>query len=240
MRILLAEDDTMLGDGLRAGLRQLGFQVDWVRDAAEDGVYVPKKNVHEYQGVDAHQAHVGWAPAQQNDMPIHIYRYADALLLLAEADVAQGDLSESCNLVNQIRTRAGKVVQGPGTSASNWAVPMTDPSINWAHYKIGLYPCPFSGKDYAIKAVRAERRLELAMEGHRFFDLRRWGVSKFGDPPEQVLNNEYLAKEKTRRLYLGSSGAQYTTKNALFPIPVDEIKVSEIGGKQTLKQNPGW
>ncbi len=32
MRILLAEDDTMLGDGLRAGLRQLGFQVDWVRD----------------------------------------------------------------------------------------------------------------------------------------------------------------------------------------------------------------
>jgi DNA-binding response OmpR family regulator len=32
MRILLAEDDPMLGDGLRAGLRQLGFQVDWVRD----------------------------------------------------------------------------------------------------------------------------------------------------------------------------------------------------------------
>lgn len=32
MRILLAEDDTMLGDGLRAGLRQLGFSVDWVRD----------------------------------------------------------------------------------------------------------------------------------------------------------------------------------------------------------------
>ncbi|MBE0473759.1 winged helix-turn-helix domain-containing protein [Rhodoferax sp.] len=32
MRILLAEDDTMLGDGLRAGLRQQGFQVDWVRD----------------------------------------------------------------------------------------------------------------------------------------------------------------------------------------------------------------
>jgi two-component system, OmpR family, response regulator QseB len=32
MRILLAEDDLLLGDGLRAGLRQLGFQVDWVRD----------------------------------------------------------------------------------------------------------------------------------------------------------------------------------------------------------------
>ena len=34
MRILLAEDDTLLGDGLRAGLRQAGFQVDWVRDGA--------------------------------------------------------------------------------------------------------------------------------------------------------------------------------------------------------------
>ncbi len=34
MRILLAEDDTLLGDGLRAGLRQQGFQVDWVRDGA--------------------------------------------------------------------------------------------------------------------------------------------------------------------------------------------------------------
>ena len=32
MRILLAEDDPLLGDGLRAGLKQLGFQVDWVRD----------------------------------------------------------------------------------------------------------------------------------------------------------------------------------------------------------------
>jgi two-component system OmpR family response regulator/two-component system response regulator QseB len=45
MRVLLAEDDAILGDGLRAGLRQLGFQVDWVRDghAAErelaSGVY---------------------------------------------------------------------------------------------------------------------------------------------------------------------------------------------------------
>lgn len=34
MRILLAEDDSLLGDGLQAGLRQLGFQVDWVRDGA--------------------------------------------------------------------------------------------------------------------------------------------------------------------------------------------------------------
>ncbi len=37
MRILLAEDDPVLGDGLRAGLRQLGFQVDWVRDGVAAG-----------------------------------------------------------------------------------------------------------------------------------------------------------------------------------------------------------
>jgi DNA-binding response OmpR family regulator len=37
MRILLAEDDALLGDGLQAGLRQLGFAVDWVRDGEAAG-----------------------------------------------------------------------------------------------------------------------------------------------------------------------------------------------------------
>lgn len=215
-------------------------EISWVRDVTEDGPYTPKKNVHEFQAVSQHQANVGWEPPQQNDMPIHIYRYADALLLLAEADVVQGDLAESCSLVNQIRQRAGVVAQGPGTTASNWFVPMADPRVTWAHYKVGLYPCPFSSKDYATQAVRAERRLELAMEGHHFFDVRRWGVAKFGDTPDQVLNTVYLAKEKTRRAYLASTGARWDPKDQLYPIPVDEIKVSEIGGKQTLKQNPGW
>ena len=41
MRILLAEDDELLGDGLRAGLRQAGFQVDWVRDGAAADAEAP-------------------------------------------------------------------------------------------------------------------------------------------------------------------------------------------------------
>ncbi len=212
----------------------------WVRDVPTDGPYVPKKNVQEFQGVAQHQAHVGWQPEQQNDMPIHIYRYADALLLLAEADVAQGDLVESCNLVNQIRERASVAVQGPGTSSSNWSVPMNSPAITWANYKIGMYPCPFSSKDYGIEAVRAERRLELAMEGHRFFDLRRWGVQNFGDTPDHVINDIYLAKEKTRRSYLASTGAQWAARNLLYPLPNQELDLSVIDGEQRLKQNPGW
>ncbi len=213
-------------------------EITWVRDVTIDGPYTPKKNVQEFQGVATHQAHVGWEPPQQNDMPIHIYRYADALLLLAEADVAQGDLQESCALVNQIRQRASVAVQGPGTSSTNWSVPMGDPRITWAHYQIGMYPCPFSTKDYATQAVRAERRLELALEGHRFFDLRRWGAANFGQAPDQVIN-AYLAVEKTRTSE-AAAGAQWTPKDQLYPIPVDQINVSAVGGKQTLKQNPGW
>ena len=57
------------------------------------------------------------------------------------------------------------------------AVPINDPSITWAKYQVGLYPATFPDKPYALAAVRTERKLELAMEGQRLFDLRRWGIA---------------------------------------------------------------
>ena len=58
------------------------------------------------------------------------------------------------------------------------AVPINDPSITWATYRIGPYTTPFADQASARIAVRNERRLELAMEGQRFFDLRRWGIAE--------------------------------------------------------------
>ncbi len=52
---------------------------------------------------------------------------------------------------------------------------INDPSITRAHCQIGLYPT-FTSAAFAREAVRTERRLELAMEGQRLFDLRRWGT----------------------------------------------------------------
>src|SRR5206468_5879779 len=85
----------------------------WIRDASYSGPYSPKKNVQE----DAANAenNVGWQATQTNDVNIHIFRYADLLLLLAEADVETNNLEAARTIVNQIRARAGQKAQGCGT-----------------------------------------------------------------------------------------------------------------------------
>jgi len=62
----------------------------WIRDASYSGPYSPKKNVQE-QAANA-ENNVGWQATQTNDVHIHIFRYADMLLLLAEAEVETGNL----------------------------------------------------------------------------------------------------------------------------------------------------
>jgi hypothetical protein len=202
----------------------------WVRAEGYSGPYLPKKNIHEK--ASGSEATVGWQPQQQNGVNIHIFRYADLLLLLAEAEVEAGSLENARTIVNQIRTRASQKVQGPGTTSSNMAVAINDPSITWAQYKIGLYTQPWTNQQQARDAVREERNLELAMEGHRFFDLRRWKIA------DQVMN-AYVAKEASRRSYY-TAAEPYTARHQLFPIPNIEIQLSKVSGAETLKQNTGW
>jgi hypothetical protein len=116
-------------------------------------------------------------------------------------------------------------------------VPIDDASITWANYQIGLYPTTGWSKADAMTALKMERRLELAMEGHRFFDLRRWGDA------EQVLN-DYVEVEKTKRNYL-SAAQPYTDRHNLYPIPITQIELSQIANddgtvEDRLVQNPGW
>jgi hypothetical protein len=102
----------------------------------------------------------------------------------------------------------------------------------WALYRIGLYPS-FPTPAYARAAVRYERRLELAMEGQRFFDLRRWGGA------DTVIAN-YVAVEKTRIPYLTLANTFTLPKFALYPIPSLQIELSRVQGQDRLVQNPGW
>src|SRR5438874_1997684 len=226
----------------------------WIRDASYSGPFSPKKNVHE-QGASA-ENNVGWQATQTNDVNIHIFRYADLLLLLAEAEVESpsGSLANALAIVNQIRARAGQVAQGCGKGSDaksdsilkatypacvtdqRLAVPMiqagTVDSLRepWALYRIGLYPS-FPSQAYARTAVQFERRLELAMEGQRFFDLRRWGAA-------DTVIASYIAVEKNRIPYLG--GVTYAARNALYPIPELQIELSRVGTQDMLKQNTGW
>jgi hypothetical protein len=143
------------------------------------------------------------------------------MLQLAEAEVELGNLERARTLVNQIRQRA-----------ANPADFVLDGNAPAANYQVGLYTTPWTDKAVATKAVRFERRVELGMEGHRFFDLVRWGVAA-------QVKNAYYAKDGVRRGYLKT--ATFTAgKNEVFPLPAKAITQSAKDGVPTLKQNPGY
>ena len=222
----------------------------WIRDASYSGPYSPKKNIHEAAANG--ENNVGWQATQTNDVNIHIFRYADLLLMLAEAEIhaTTGVLDNARTIVNQIRARAGKMAQGCGTITDTiltktWPTCKTDVTIQpmaiplvavsptldtlatpWAVYKIGLYTTPFTTAAQADQAVQYERRLELAMEGQRFFDLRRWRTA-------DAEINGYIAVERNRIPYF--AGVAYTARDSLYPIPSIQLDLAPL-----LIQNKGW
>jgi len=226
----------------------------WIRDASYSGPYSAKKNAHE-QGAPNAENNVGWQATQTNDVPMHIFRYADMLLLLAEAEVEAGNLENARAIVDSIRARAGIAAQGCGVDSTitnryaaycatrpamvapmqaNLVTTVDSLTTPWAHYRIGQYTTPWTGNQaYARQAVRTERRLELAMEGQRFFDLRRWGGS------DSVVTN-YVTKEKTRIPYLTLAAAYVLPQYLYYPIPSVQIELSRVGTEDRLVQNPGW
>ncbi len=225
----------------------------WIRDAEYSGPYSPKKNAHEAQDTAKAENNVGWQTTQQNDVPMHIFRYADMLLLLAEAEVEGGGaagLVTARTIVNQVRARAGQLAQGCGSAdtvltnrypacvgnTSLTVALVQNPTIDsvstpWATYRIGMYPV-FASQAQARQAVRFERRLELAMEGQRFFDLRRWGAA------DSTIANFNLT-EKTRIPYKALAAA-FTARYARYPIPTVQIQLSRVGSVDRLCQNAGW
>lgn len=106
-------------------------------------------------------------------------------------------------------------------------------NIPAANYKIGLYTNSWTDPVYALKAIQYERMLELGLEGHRFFDLVRWGIAK-----ESI--EKYWQKESIKRTYL-SQGHFTANKNEYFPIPQRQIDLSKgADGITQMTQNPGY
>jgi hypothetical protein len=228
----------------------------WIRDASYSGPYSGKKPVHEQSSAGTSENNVGWQATQTNNVNIQILRYADVLLLLAEAEVEIGTLARATQLVNMVRARAGDGAQGCGTNsladvvaayptcATDAAIqPMSLPLVAvsatldtlyvpWAQYRIGLYPT-FADQAAGRRAVRIERRIELAMEGQHFFDLRRWGGA------DTVIAN-YIAVEENRIPYLGLATAFTLPKYGRYPIPTVQIELSRVGTEDRLQQNPSW
>jgi len=197
---------------------------DWIRARSFAGPYSPKKFIHD----PGENAEVSWSNQQLSAVNMPLIRYADVLLMLAECEVELGNLERARELVNLIRERAGNCAQGP----DGGAVPIDDPSITWANYEVGTYDAAWTDQGVAREAVRMERKIELALEGHRFFDLRRWGVA------QQVMT-DYLSVESNKRDYLKTATA-WDSKFELYPLPSIQIELSKIDGVPQLQQNPGY
>lgn len=205
----------------------------WIRDQKYGGPYGPKKNIY-WQATRATDEDKGtWAPGSA--INYLVIRFADVLLMGAEAEAQAGSLSKAQDYVNIVRARAANPV--------GWVYKYKDDTkpldgfsnVPAANYKVNEYPSgDFSGKgkDYALIAIYFERKLELAMEGHRFFDLVRWGTA------EQELNAYFNYQGK---LTADVRNGKYTKgKNDYYPIPQRQIDLSQANGAAVLKQNTGY
>ena len=197
--------------------------VSWIRDQNYAGPFSPKKHIFSKKEENVLTSS-GWRNITAKD--IYIIRYADVLLMAAEAEIEVGSLETAREYVNQVRTRAKDPISWVRAVPGDLTSPLAD-----ANYKIDTYNSQWTDKDAARTAVRFERRLELAQEGHRFFDLVRWGIAA------ETLNT-YLAKEKLKRTY--KQTASFTKgKNEYFPIPSAIIDLAAKYGSH-LDQNPGY
>jgi len=206
----------------RRGIPYLDWGVhtgqDWVRDQSYAGPFSPKKQVYR-KAQEGTQTEVGNWTSGYTANGYRLIRYADVLLLLAEAQIETNDLASARTNINLVRARAANTAG---------FVKEADGTTNAANYVINQYPgagFPFDTQDNARKAVRFERKLELGQEGHRYFDLQRWGnvVTEL---------NRILTYEKTQRATLYGS-AVVGTEDVNFPVPQNQIDISN--GK--LKQN---
>ena len=186
----------------------------WIREVTTGGPFVPYKNSIEFAEFTN-----GTAPGSTNvnGLNVNVIRLADVYLMAAECQVELGNLAEALRLVNAVRARAAQLPVA------------TDKAVGGAPaatYRVNPYPA-FSSQTYARDAVRFERRLELAMEGHRFYDLVRWGILKTTLESYSAFEGQFLAT---------SRGITIGDEDNYFPIPQEQLDRSN----GVLKQNPGY
>lgn len=184
----------------------------WMRDPAFAGPFVSQKqqiNKADFAG------HVVPGAEQINSLAVNVIRLADVYLMAAECAVGTGDLSYALARVNDVRNRAANL---PAVVISG---------IPTAAYSVKPYSS-FPSNSYALQAIQFERRLELAMEGQRFFDLVRWGNAKSVLEGYMTFEKQFVSSANTINFN--------TARDNIFPIPQQELDRNP----GILTQNPGY
>ncbi len=132
-------------------------------------------------------------------------RYADVLLMYAEACLGAGDNGKAQDALNEVRTRVSLPTY-PGYSISVNGTAVANPTLE--------------------QAIRHERRMELAMEGHRWFDLVRWGKTK--EHMDAYKATESVEAQNQMRTFIAG-------KHEIFPLPAEEIELNPA-----LEQNDNY
>lgn len=199
---------------------------NWIRDQASAGPYSNKKNLYWQATAGTYSDQSSWAPGSAINYVV--IRFSDVLLMAAEAEAQLGNYAQAEIYVNDVRNRAAKPQSLLYTYIDNTKPMAGFTTTPAAHYMINPYPAGYFNATTALPCIYFERKLELACEGNRFFDLARWGLAA------QTLNAYFQFEGKiTGDLSTGNFTAN---KNEYFPIPQAEIDLSH----GTLKQNPGY
>ena len=195
----------------------------WIRSQVYAGPYSPKKYVYYKSQEGTYTDASSWTRGYAV-MNYTIIRFADVLLMAAEAKIQNGKLADALALVNQVRNRAAK--------SEHWV--KNPDGTNAANYKIAPY-ASFDSKEDALKKLMMERTLELGGEGHRFFDLVRWGTAK-------AELDAYLQYESSQGLTTKFGGASFTSgKSEYYAIPQQQIDIVNGGDAGVVyTQNPGY
>jgi hypothetical protein len=175
------------------------------------------------------QDNTSWTPGY-TAINYTIIRFADVLLMAAEAEWEVGSPERARELVNFVRERAAD----PAGFVMKGATPAAD-------YQISQYPGPWSKDAAALERIRFERKLELSSEGHRFYDLARWSglYGATTSTPEYINDvlNAYLQYEAPKLPSGAFTGATFDEKDKWLPLPQGQI---DLIGPDILVQNPNY
>lgn len=191
----------------------MNYTATWSRSNGLYGYYVSLK--HNVDPESPYLIKGAWWGSPMNRI---VLRYSDVLLMRAEALAQTGETAEAMQLVNQVRQRAAGSTQMLNGYEGNYNCKIL----------VKTYPT-IPGKDEMLRIVKMERRLELALESERFFDLVRWGDAA------EVLNKYYGEETDNCAIY---SAAHFTAnKNEYLPIPFAQVAASNGHYTQNIG---GW
>lgn len=216
-----------------------GFVLLENSDGSKDFIDLPRVGTNTantgYQLIKGRSSDPAMWQANQSTLDFFIFRYAEILLIYAEAkaelgEIEQIDIDKSINLlrkrVNMPDMQIASLVRDPNSS--------------------------FPDVPVIIDEIRRERRVELADEGFRFDDLLRWKAGHRIEKPETILGMKLTPELKAKypasqvngvvvnddfyiRVYTNLEKRKWDDKMYLFPIPLEEISLNP-----SLGQNFGW